>query len=142
MDIRIDFVDSDLLPIESKNTLLICWLCFQISMSDQQENTTVAMWPSATTPLVHITALVRKDMSETSKTAPVRRRSGCLLFFTFTRNCISSFYNNSQIYPIFIGWPNSRNWMHFQIKCVNAKCFLKSKHLRYFQVTVDPAFYR
>ena len=41
-------------------------------MSVQQETTTAAMSPSATTPLVHITALVRKDMLETEETAQAR----------------------------------------------------------------------
>ncbi|XP_068699027.1 uncharacterized protein [Montipora foliosa] len=48
-----------------------CWCCSQISMSVQQENITAAMWPCATTPLVHITALVRKNMLETDETAQI-----------------------------------------------------------------------
>ena len=38
-------------------------------MSVQQENITAAMSPSATTLLVHITALVRRGMLETDETA-------------------------------------------------------------------------
>ena len=41
-------------------------------MSVQQENTTAAMSPCATTLLVHIIALVRQDMLETDETAQVR----------------------------------------------------------------------
>lgn len=43
----------------------------KISMSVQQETTTAAMSPSARTPLVHIAALVRKDMLETEETAQI-----------------------------------------------------------------------
>ena len=74
-------------------------------MSVQQGNTTAAMWPCATTPLAHITAHVIKDMLEAEESVQVRRRSGCLLFFTFTINCIPSFNNDGQIYSILIGWP-------------------------------------
>ena len=63
--------------------LLMCWLCSQISMSVQQENTTAAMRPCATTPLAHITALVGKDMLETVEIAQVRHRSECLSIPSF-----------------------------------------------------------
>ena len=50
-----------------------------------------AVWPCALTLLAHIIVLVRKDMLVTDEAAQVRGRSVCLLFFTFTRNCIRSF---------------------------------------------------
>ena len=47
-------------------------MCSQISMSVQREKTNAAISPGATTPLVHITVLVRKDMLETDETAQAR----------------------------------------------------------------------
>ena len=41
-------------------------------MSVQQENITAAMAPCATTLVVHITALVRRDMLEMDETAQAR----------------------------------------------------------------------
>ena len=41
-------------------------------MSVQREKTNAAISPGATTPLVHITVLVRNDMLETDETAQAR----------------------------------------------------------------------
>ena len=43
-----------------------------MSMSVQQENITAAMSPCATTLVVHITALVRRDMLEMDEAAQAR----------------------------------------------------------------------
>ena len=114
----------------------MCWLCSQISMSVQQENTTAAMRPCATTPLAHITALVGKDMLETVEIAQVRHRSECLSipsFKTVTVELIPSSLAGK-------GMSKTR-CMHVQIRYPTRSVPFKSKHLRYFQVTVDPAVY-
>ena len=85
-------------------------------------------------------------MLETHKTAQVRRRYGCLLFYTLTTYCIRLFNNNCQIYPILIFWFSGSGMHNNSIS--NAKCPLKSKYLRCFffffffggggGLTVDP----
>ena len=60
-------------------------------MSVQQENTTAAMLPLATTPLVHITVFVRKDILVTDETAQARiyhlaARWRIILPYHFTAN--------------------------------------------------------
>ena len=52
--------------------MLLIIICSQISMSVQQENITAAMSPCAATLVVHITALVRRDMLEMDETAQAR----------------------------------------------------------------------